>query len=87
MSILAWAVLGLIAGFIASKLVGRPRGAVILDLLLGLIGAFAAGFLFTRFAHAAPSPTAVSAPSILAATLGAVSVLFVYHAVAARRAR
>ncbi len=47
MSILAWIVLGLIAGFIASKLVNRSGGSLVLDLLLGVVGAFVGGFLFT----------------------------------------
>lgn len=81
MSFLAWIVLGLIAGFIASKLVNRQGGRLVLDLLLGVAGAFVAGFLFSRFGDAGVSPA-----SILAATVGAVVVLFAYHAVVGRRA-
>ena len=45
MSILAWIVLGLIAGFIASKLVNRSGGSLVLDLLLGVV-AFLFGFIY-----------------------------------------
>ena len=83
MSILAWIVLGLVAGFIASKLVNRSGGGLVLDLLLGVVGAFVGGFLFTRFGAA--GVTGLNIYSILVATLGAVVVLFIYHALAGRR--
>lgn len=46
MSFLAWIVLGLIAGFIGSKLVNRRGEGILLDILLGVVGAFAGGWLF-----------------------------------------
>jgi uncharacterized membrane protein YeaQ/YmgE (transglycosylase-associated protein family) len=84
MSILAWIVLGLIAGFIASKLVNKTGGSLVLDLLLGVVGAFVGGFLFTRFGMA--GVTGLNLYSILVAIIGAVIVLFIYHAIADRRA-
>jgi uncharacterized membrane protein YeaQ/YmgE (transglycosylase-associated protein family) len=84
MSILAWIVLGLIAGFIASKLVNRAGGSLVLDLLLGVVGAFVGGFLFTRFGAA--GVTGLNLYSILVAIIGAVVVLFIYHAIVGRRA-
>lgn len=83
MSILAWVVLGLIAGFIASKLVNRSGGNLILDLVLGVVGAFVGGFLFTRFGG--PDVTGLNLMSILVATVGAIVVLVIYHAVTGRR--
>jgi uncharacterized membrane protein YeaQ/YmgE (transglycosylase-associated protein family) len=83
MSILAWIVLGLIAGFVASKLVNRTGGSLVLDLLLGVVGAFVGGFLFTRFGAA--GVTGLNIYSILVAIVGAVVVLFIYHAIAGRR--
>jgi uncharacterized membrane protein YeaQ/YmgE (transglycosylase-associated protein family) len=82
-SILAWIVLGLIAGFIASKLVNRTGGNLVLDLLLGVVGAFAGGFLFTQFG--AGGVSGLNLYSILVATVGAVVVLFIYHALVGRR--
>ena len=84
MSILAWIVLGLIAGFIASKLVNKTGSGLVLDLVLGVVGAFVGGFLFTRFGAA--GVTGFNIYSILVATVGAVVVLFIYHALAGRRA-
>ena len=43
MSILAWIVLGLIAGFIGSKIVNKSGEGVILDILLGIVGAVLGG--------------------------------------------
>jgi uncharacterized membrane protein YeaQ/YmgE (transglycosylase-associated protein family) len=83
MSILAWIVLGLIAGFVASKLVDRSGGSLVLDLLLGVVGAFVGGFLFTHFGAA--GVTGLNLYSILVAIVGAVVVLFIYHAIAGRR--
>ncbi|HSV03664.1 MAG TPA: GlsB/YeaQ/YmgE family stress response membrane protein [Phenylobacterium sp.] len=84
MSVLAWIVLGLIAGFIASKLVNRTGGSLVWDLVLGVIGAFVGGFLFTRFGAAGVS--GLNIYSILVAIIGAVVVLFIYHALVGRRA-
>ena len=82
MSILAWIVLGLVAGFIASLLVNRRGGSLVLDLVLGVVGAFVGGFLFTRFGHAGVS--GLNLYSFMVATLGAVVVLVVYHALSGR---
>ena len=83
MSIIGWLVLGLIAGFIASKLyAGTGQGAV-LDIVLGIVGAVVGGFLFS-FIGAAPV-TGFNLYSMFVAVVGAVVVLWLYHAVAGRR--
>ena len=83
MSILAWLVLGLIAGFIGSKLVNKSGEGVVLDIVLGIIGAFVGGWLFTTFGAA--GVTGLNLYSMLVAVVGAVAVLVVYHAVFRRR--
>lgn len=83
MSILAWLVLGIVAGFIASKLVNRSGSGIVMDLLLGVVGAFIGGFLFTRFGAA--GVTGLNLYSIMVATLGAVVLLVIYHAIEGRR--
>jgi uncharacterized membrane protein YeaQ/YmgE (transglycosylase-associated protein family) len=83
MSILAWIVLGLIAGFIASRLVNKTGSGLVIDLVLGVVGAFVGGYLFTRFGAA--GVTGLNLYSILVATVGAVVVLFIYHLVMGRR--
>jgi uncharacterized membrane protein YeaQ/YmgE (transglycosylase-associated protein family) len=83
MSILAWLVLGLIAGFIGSKLVNKSGEGVVLDIVLGIIGAFVGGWLFTTFGAA--GVTGLNLYSMLVAVVGAVVVLVVYHTVFRRR--
>jgi uncharacterized membrane protein YeaQ/YmgE (transglycosylase-associated protein family) len=84
MSILAWIVVGLIAGFIASKLVNRSGGSLVLDLVLGIVGAMVGGFLFHQFG--ASGATGINLYSIGVAIVGAVVVLIIYHAISGRRA-
>ena len=85
MSILAWIVLGLIAGFIGSKLVNKTGEGVILDIVLGVVGAVVGGWLFSMFG--AHGVTRVNLYSLVVAVIGAVVVLVLYHAVTGRRAR
>jgi uncharacterized membrane protein YeaQ/YmgE (transglycosylase-associated protein family) len=83
MSILAWLVLGLISGFIASKIVNRTGEGVFLDIILGIIGAFVGGWLFNEFGHT--GVTGLNLYSMFVAVVGAVVLLVVYHALFGRR--
>lgn len=85
MSFLAWIVLGLISGFIASKIVNASSQGVVMDIVLGIIGAIAGGWLFNAIGHM--GVTGVNLYSILVAVVGAVIVLFIYHALVGKRAR
>ena len=79
MSIIAWIILGLIAGFIASKIVNKQGEGFFLDIILGIIGALVGGWLFEFFGKA--GVTGLNLYSMLVAIVGAVVVLVVYHAV------
>ncbi len=79
MSILAWIVLGLVAGFIGSKVVNKSGEGMVLDIVLGIIGAFVGGWLFNRFGAA--GVTGLNLWSMLVAVVGAVVVLLAYHAI------
>ena len=83
MSLLAWIVLGLIAGFIGSKIVDSTGQGPIVDILLGVVGAVVGGFLFNQFGAAGVS--GVNLYSLLVAVVGAVVVLWLYHALMGRR--
>ncbi len=83
MSIIGWLLLGLIAGFIGSKLVNKSGEGVILDIVLGIVGAMVGGFLFTSFGAA--GVTGFNIYSMLVAVIGAVVVLVIYHAIFGRR--
>jgi uncharacterized membrane protein YeaQ/YmgE (transglycosylase-associated protein family) len=79
MSFIAWIVLGLLAGFIGSKLVNKRGEGIVLDVLLGIVGAIVGGWLFNRFG--AVGVTGFNVYSLLVAVIGAVLVLVVYHAI------
>jgi uncharacterized membrane protein YeaQ/YmgE (transglycosylase-associated protein family) len=79
MSFLAWIFLGLIAGFLASKIVNKRGEGVLLDIILGIVGAVFGGWLFDKFG--ASGVTGVNFYSILVAVVGAVIILFLYHAI------
>ena len=80
MTVLAWIVIGLVAGFIASKMVSGTGQGPLMDIVLGIIGAFAGGWLFNTFGE--PGVTGFNIYSLLVSTVGAAVVLFLYHAVA-----
>lgn len=82
MSILAWVLLGLIAGFIASKIINKSGQGILLDIALGIIGAIVGGFLFT--AVGATGVTGFNLYSMFVSVVGAIVVLWVYHAVVRR---
>jgi uncharacterized membrane protein YeaQ/YmgE (transglycosylase-associated protein family) len=83
MSLLAWIVLGLIAGFIGSKIVNNTGQGLIVDILLGVVGAVVGGFLFNQFGE--PGVSGLNLYSLLVAIVGAVVVLWLYHALIGRR--
>jgi uncharacterized membrane protein YeaQ/YmgE (transglycosylase-associated protein family) len=82
MSIVAWIILGLISGFIASKIVNRSGEGVVMDIALGIVGAVVGGFLFSMVGSGGVS--GLNLWSILVAVLGAVVVLVIKHALTGR---
>jgi uncharacterized membrane protein YeaQ/YmgE (transglycosylase-associated protein family) len=79
MSLIAWIVLGLVAGFIASKLVNRTGEGIVLDIVLGVVGAVLGGWLFNRFG--ASGVTGLNIWSLVVAIVGAVVLLLIVHAI------
>jgi uncharacterized membrane protein YeaQ/YmgE (transglycosylase-associated protein family) len=84
MSIIGWIILGLIAGFIASKIVNKRGEGLVLDILLGIVGAVVGGWLFAFFG--AEGVTGLNIYSMFVAVIGAVVILVLYHAVSGQRA-
>ena len=84
MSFLAWIVLGLIAGFIGSKIVNKSGEGILMDIVLGVVGALVGGFVFSLFG--AVGVTGFNIYSMLVAVIGAVVVLWLYHMLIGRRA-
>lgn len=82
MSFLAWIILGLVAGFIGSKIVNKRGEGMFLDIILGIVGAIVGGFLFNMFG--AHGVTGLNIYSLFVAVIGAIVVLWVYHAIVRR---
>jgi len=78
MSFLAWIILGLIAGFIGSKIVNKTGKGFVLDIVLGIIGAVVGGMIFRLLGMS--GPTGLNLWSVLVAVVGSVLVLLAYHA-------
>ncbi len=84
MSILAWVVLGLIAGAIAKAIMpGDDKGGIVVTILLGIVGAFLGGFLGNLIAGTGLS--GFSMWSVLLAVVGAVLLLWIYRAATKKR--
>ena len=79
MSIIGWIILGLIAGFIASKIVNKQGEGFFLNIILGIVGGLVGGWLFGLIGHT--GVTGFNLYSMFVAIIGAVVVLLVYHAI------
>lgn len=84
MSIIGWIILGLIAGFIASKIVDKTGQGFFMDLVLGIVGAIVGGFIFSALGIG--GITGFNLYSMVVAVIGAIVVLAIYHWVSGRRA-
>ena len=82
MSIIGWILLGLISGFIASKIVYRTGQGFILDVVLGIVGAFVGGIIFAGIGG--HGVTGFNLYSMIVAVVGAIVVLVLYHAIIGR---
>lgn len=83
LSWVGWIVLGLIAGFIASRIVNKEGAGLLMDIVLGIVGAVVGGFIFSAFG--AVGVTGFNIYSMIVAVVGAIVVLWLYHALAGRR--
>jgi len=77
MSLIEWIVLGLIAGFLASRLINKRGEGMAMDVLLGVLGALIGGWIFRMFGSA--GVTGFNVWSLLVATIGAVVFLLFWH--------
>ena len=84
MSIIAWVILGLIAGFIGSQIVDRAGKGLWFNMALGIVGAIVGGVIFSTFGGT--GVTGVNLYSLMVAVIGSVVVLWIYHTVSSRRA-
>ena len=85
MSIIGWIVLGLIAGFIGSKIVNKSGSGILMDIVLGVVGAVVGGFLFNTFGAA--GVTGFNIWSLFVAFVGACILIALLRAVSGSRTR
>jgi uncharacterized membrane protein YeaQ/YmgE (transglycosylase-associated protein family) len=83
MSILGWVIFGAVTGWLASLIVNKRGEGCILNIALGLVGALVGGFIFS--AIGGTSVTGFNLYSMFVAIIGAVVVLFLWHAVTGNR--
>jgi uncharacterized membrane protein YeaQ/YmgE (transglycosylase-associated protein family) len=84
MSIVGWILLGLIAGFIGSKIVNSQGQGLWLDIVLGIVGAIVGGIIFSAFGMS--GITGFDIWSMIVAVIGSIIVLWAYHTFMGRRA-
>ncbi|TAK47235.1 MAG: GlsB/YeaQ/YmgE family stress response membrane protein [Xanthobacteraceae bacterium] len=82
MSVISWVILGLIAGFVGSKIVNKRGEGFLLDIALGVVGAIVGGIIFSFFG--ASGITGLNLYSMIVAIVGSVVVIYGYHMVAGR---
>ena len=75
MDLLTWIIVGLVAGVLASLVMGGTGYGIIGDIIIGIVGAFVGGWLFSALGVA--SPLGGLAGTILVAFIGAVVLLFI----------
>jgi uncharacterized membrane protein YeaQ/YmgE (transglycosylase-associated protein family) len=85
MSIIAWLVVGLIAGFLAGQVMKGSGYGIVGDVIVGIIGALLGGFLSTLLGG--PSPSGINIVSIIIAFIGACILIAILRAVSGNRAR
>jgi len=79
MGIIAWLVLGLLAGFIGSKIVNKTGEGMLLDILIGIVGAVIGGWVSGFFGFR--GVTGLNIPSLIVAVVGSIIFLLVYRAI------
>jgi uncharacterized membrane protein YeaQ/YmgE (transglycosylase-associated protein family) len=83
MGIIAWVIVGLIAGFLASVVMRGGGYGIIGDIIVGIVGALIGGFVVSLFGG--PGVTGLNIPSIIVAFIGACILIAILRAVSGRR--
>ena len=83
MGCFSWIIVGLIAGYLGSRIVNKSDEGLIRDILLGVLGAVIGGFIFQRLGYA--GVTGLNLWSILVAVIGSIILLVGYHAVCGKK--
>jgi uncharacterized membrane protein YeaQ/YmgE (transglycosylase-associated protein family) len=85
MGILAWIVVGLIAGWLASQVMRGGGYGLVGDIIVGIVGAVIGGFLAGQFLNMPNAVNGINVPSIAVAFVGAVILIGLLRLVSGRR--
>jgi len=83
MGVISWIILGLVAGWIASKIVNKTGSGMMMDIALGVVGAIVGGLIFSSLLGTS-GVTGLNIWSLIVSVVGAVVVLWIYHALVGR---
>ncbi|MBV8106009.1 MAG: GlsB/YeaQ/YmgE family stress response membrane protein [Hyphomicrobiales bacterium] len=83
MGVISWIILGLIAGWIGSKIVNKTGSGMVMDIALGVVGAIVGGLIFSGV-FGMEGVSGLNIWSLIVAVVGSVVVLWIYHMVVAR---
>ncbi len=87
MGILAWIVVGLIAGWLASQVMKGHGSGLVGDLVLGVVGALLGGFLASVLLHMPDAVNGINVTSIVVAFIGAIILIALLRIVSGRGRR
>lgn len=75
-TVIAWIVLGAVAGWLANIVVNKGSGSLVTNIIVGIVGAFLGGWLFSQFGSGAEA-TGFNGMSVLVSFVGAVVLLLI----------
>lgn len=83
MGVIAWLIVGLIAGWLTGRIMGGPGKGALMDIIIGLVGALAGGLLMRLFGF---SPEGGLIYTVIVAVIGAVLLTWIFRKMTAGRA-
>jgi len=88
LDIVGWLIIGLIAGWLASMIMGRGGYGIVGDIVVGVVGAFIGGFVANLLGLAGPAANdPFSWASLIFAIIGAIILIAIVRALSGNRAR
>jgi uncharacterized membrane protein YeaQ/YmgE (transglycosylase-associated protein family) len=88
MNLIVYLIVGAIVGYVASRIMHtNSQQGLLMDIVVGIAGAFLAGFLISPLLGIGTINDAITLPTVLVSLLGAIVLLAIYKAVTGRRVR
>jgi uncharacterized membrane protein YeaQ/YmgE (transglycosylase-associated protein family) len=88
MNLIVYLIVGAIVGYVASRIMHtNSQQGLLMDIVVGVAGAFLAGFLISPLLGIGTINDAITLPTVLVSLLGAIVLLAIYKAVTGRRVR